>query len=53
VTHIKNSQFSTLAAAHRAKVRGPPVGRGPQVENRSPSVYKCQLFYYRISISSD
>jgi len=30
----KNSQFPTLVAAHQAKVRGPPVARGPQVENR-------------------
>src|SRR6218665_3976076 len=28
------SQFPTFVAAHRAEVRGPPVGRGPQVENR-------------------
>src|SRR6218665_930313 len=35
VTHIKKiSQFPTLVAAHRAEVRGPPVGRGPQVEKR-------------------
>src|SRR6218665_1601544 len=34
VTRIKNSQFPTLVAAHQAEVRGPPVGRGPQVENR-------------------
>jgi len=30
----KKSQFSTMVAAHQAEVRGPPVGRGPQVENR-------------------
>jgi len=30
----KISQFSILVAAHQAEVRGPPVGRGSQVENR-------------------
>jgi len=35
VTHIKQiSQLPTLVAAHQAEVRRPPVGRGPQVENR-------------------
>jgi len=35
VTHIKIiSQFPTSVAAHQAEVRGPLVGRGPQVENR-------------------
>src|SRR6218665_3125396 len=35
VTQVQQiSQFPTLFAAHRAAVRGPPVGRGPQVENR-------------------
>ena len=33
-SHQKMSQFPTLVAAHQAEVRGPPVGRGPQVENR-------------------
>ena len=34
VTHInKISQFPTLVAAHQAEVCGPPVSRGPQVEN--------------------
>ena len=33
-SHQKNSQFPTLVVAHQAEVRGPPVGRGPQVENR-------------------
>src|SRR6218665_418535 len=33
-SYQKNSQFPTLVAAHQAEVRGPPVGRGPQVENR-------------------
>src|SRR6218665_3975023 len=33
-SHQKNSQFPTLVAAHQADVRGPPVGRGPQGENR-------------------
>jgi len=31
---IKIDKFPTLLAAHQADVRGPPVGRGPQVENR-------------------
>ena len=31
---IKIDEFPTLLAAHQADVRGPPVGRGPQVENR-------------------
>jgi len=30
----RNFQFPTLVAAHQAEGRGPPVGRGPQVENR-------------------
>jgi len=30
------SQFPTLVAAHQPEVCGPPVGRGPQVENRWP-----------------
>ena len=30
---IKIDKFTTLLAAHQADVRGPPVGRGPQVEN--------------------
>src|SRR6218665_1091563 len=30
----KKSKLSTMIAAHQAEVRGPPVGRGPQVENR-------------------
>jgi len=35
VTHIKKiSKFPTLVAAHQADVCGPPLGRGPQVENR-------------------
>jgi len=35
VTHIKKKfKFPTLVAAHQADVRGPPVVRGPQVENR-------------------
>src|SRR6218665_184251 len=32
-SHQKMSQFPTLVAAHQAEVCGPPVGRGPQVEN--------------------
>ena len=31
---IKIDKFPTLLAAHQADVRGPPVGCGPQVENR-------------------
>ena len=34
MAHKKNAQFPAFVAAHRAEVRGPPVGRGPQVENR-------------------
>jgi len=30
----KNSQFPTFVAAHKAEVRGPPVGPGSWVENR-------------------
>jgi len=35
-SHQKTSQFPSLVAAHQAEARGPPVGRGPQVENRCP-----------------
>src|SRR6218665_328112 len=38
------SQFPTLVAAHQAEVRGPPVGRGPQVENR------CSIALNRLSL---
>src|SRR6218665_3403530 len=35
MTQVKQiSQFPTLVAAHQAEVRDPPVGHGPQVENR-------------------
>ena len=33
-TWLTWKNFPTLVAAHQAAVRGPPVGRGPQVENR-------------------
>ena len=35
-------KFPTLLAAHQADVRGPPVGRSPQVENRW---YRGRLTY--------
>src|SRR6218665_2789076 len=38
------SQFPTLVAAHQAEVRGPPVGRGPQVENRCSTL----ILYFRL-----
>src|SRR6218665_3163315 len=31
---LKKFQFPSLVAAHQAEVSGPPLGRGPQVENR-------------------
>src|SRR6218665_3767142 len=49
---IKIDKFPTLLAAHQADVRGPPVGRGPQVENRCPRLFKafcCIIFYFRWS----
>src|SRR6218665_2064602 len=33
----KKFQLPTLVAEHQAEVRGPPVGRGPQVETRCTS----------------
>jgi len=42
-THQKISKFPTLVAAHQADVSGPPVGRGPQVENRCARVIKIWL----------
>src|SRR6218665_3438036 len=33
-SHQNISKFPILVAARQADVRGPPVGRGPQVENR-------------------
>src|SRR6218665_2250198 len=38
-SHQQISQFPTLVAAHQPEVRGPPVGRGPQVENRCSRVH--------------
>jgi len=42
-SHKNISQFPTLVAAHQVEVHGPPVGRGPQVENRCLRGWRLML----------